>query len=184
MVKIGITTLIPYAQYSKYFDNSEILTFVETVYNKFIENNKFNKLDIILVTNGYPFINHVPVKIYLQEGKDKTYAGIELSMLTEINYKAKIFANTHEGRSLNKIHDKCKELTGIDSLEDLSQIVQERKKNQKSIIKRGWTQGNTQMVRNCDYILVFGIGEHPEGELWNKILCIKEYFNIEHFYKK
>ena len=34
------------------------------------------------------------------------------------------------------------------------------------------------MVRNCDHVLVFGLTDAPESELWDKILCNKEYYKI------
>jgi hypothetical protein len=190
MVKIGILTTIKYAELSKRFDNSKVLEYVETVYNEYIKTHDLKKSDIILVSNGYPWIDHVPVSLFLKN-EDNTndvnnnepidkYAGIELCMPTEINHKTQTFLNTHEGRSLNTSHNKYKEISSIDSLNNLSRIVQAKKSNKKSIIKRGFTQANTLMVRNCDLVLVFGSEEIPSGELWNKILCEKEYYAITH----
>ena len=190
MVKIGIVTLIPYTEITKYFANVKALEYVETIYNTFIEKYKFLKSDIILVSNGYPWINHVPVSLFLANsenfknmdlkdgGTDNEYAGIELCMPTEVNPKTKLFLNTHEGRTLNITHNKYKEVSLIDSLDNLARIVQARKSNKKSIIKRGFKQANTMMVRNCDYILVFGISDKPDGEFWDKIQCEKEYYDI------
>lgn len=191
MVKIGIVALIPYGEITKYFANVKILEYVENTYNSFIEGHKFKKSDIILVSNGYPWINHVPVTLFLVnsekikdvslEKEDKEldeYAGIELCMPTEVNSKTKSFLNTHEGRTLNLTHGKYKEVSEIDSLDNLARIVQAQKSNKKSIIKRGFKQANTMMVRNCDHILVFGLTAEPEGEFWDKILCEKEYYDI------
>ena len=188
MVKIGIITTIPYAQLSKYFNNLKILEYVEKVYNDFINEYNFKKSDIILISNGYPWIDHIPVNLFLtNEEQNKSindkdineqYEGIELCMPTEINHKTQQFLNTHEGRSLNELHNKYKEMSAIDSLNNLSRIVQAKKSNKKSIIKRGFKQANTLMVRNCDYVLVFGLSEVPDSEIWNKILCKKEYYNI------
>lgn len=196
MVKIGIITTIPYFQLSKNFDNSKIIEYVETVFNDFTNKYNFKKSDIILVSNGYPWIDHVLVNLFLlNEDKNKNksedinnnnnnnsndeYVGIELCMPTEINHKTQNFLNTHEGRSLNELHNKYKEISGIDSLNNLSRIVQAKKSNKKSIIKRGFKQANTVMVRNCDYVLVFGLSEIPDSEIWNKILCEKEYYTIK-----
>lgn len=176
MVKIGIITPISIHDLTKHLNNIAVFEYVEQVYKDFIEKNNFKKSDITLVSNGYPWINHIPVSIFL---KDEEYAGIELCMPTEINSKEKQFLNTHEGRVLNELHKKYKDISNIDSLDNLSRIVQARKPNKKQIIKRGYKQANTLMVRNCDYVLVFGFSDIPEGELWNKILCNKEYFMLK-----
>ena len=189
MVKIGIMTTIPYVQLLKNFDNSKILEYVESVYNDFIKKHNFKKSEIILISNGYPWIDHIPVVLFLtnennenNNDKDDMYSGIELCMPTEINHKTQNFLNTHEGRSLNELHNKYKEISTIDSLNNLSRIVQAKKTNKKSIIKRGFKQANTSMVRNCDYVLAFGLEEAPNCEIWNKILCGKEYYTIGNFY--
>lgn len=200
MVKIGIITTISYDQLSKNFDNSKILEYVESVFNDFTNKHNFKKSDIILISNGYPWIDHVPVSLFLSsEDKNKNknknedvnnnntvdeYVGIELCMPTEINHKTQNFLNTHEGRSLNNLHNKYKEISGVDSLNNLSRIVQAKKSNKKSIIKRGFKQANTVMVRNCDYVLVFGLPEMADSEIWNKILCEKEYYSIKSFYNQ
>lgn len=190
MVKIGIVSLIPYSEITKYFANIPILEYVEDVYNKFIEKHNLKKSDIILVSNGYPWIAHVPVSLFLANSEDikagksdDEYAGIELCMPTEVNSKTKLFLNTHEGRTLNINHNKYKEESSIDSLDNLARIVQAQKSNKKSIIKRGFKQANTMMVRNCDYVLAFGLSDNSEGEFWDKILCAKEYYNISNLIK-
>ncbi len=190
MVKIGIIGLVPYSEITKYFANVNVLEFVEDIYNKFIEKHNFKKSDIILVSNGYPWISHIPVSLFLANDEnikngslEDEYAGIELCMPTEHSAKTKLFLNTHEGRNLSEIHKKYKEVSKIDSLDELSRIVQAQKSNKKSIIKRGFKQANTMMVRNCDYVLVFGLCETPEGEIWDKILCGREYYDIQVFSK-
>lgn len=178
MVKIGIITPILIHDLPKYMNNIKILTHVEQLYNDFIEKNAFNKSDIVLVSNGYPWINHVPVSIFLNSNDSADYAGIELCMPTEINSKEHKFLNTHEGRVLNDLFLKYKDISGLDGLDNMARIIQARKPNKKQIVKRGYKQANTMMVRNCDHVLFFGLTENPEGELWNKILCNKVYFDI------
>jgi hypothetical protein len=195
MVKIGITTTFSYSELSKSFHKPDVLKYVENIFNEFINKNNFKKSDIILVSNGYPWIDHIPVTLFLlnensintanntfensTDTKIEEYKGIELCMPTEVNSKTCQFLNTHEGRSLNEMHNKYKEISSIDSLNNLSKIVKIKKSNVKSLIKRGFKQANTMMVRNCDYVLVFGLETVPEGELWNKILCKKEYFSLQ-----
>jgi hypothetical protein len=181
MVKIGIITPILIHDLHKYINNIKILEDVEQIYNDFIEENHFKKSDIILVSNGYPWINHIPVSIFLKSDELEGYAGIELCMPTEINPKEHKFLNTHEGRVLNDLFLKYKDISGLDGLDNLARIVQARKPNKKQIIKRGYKQANTMMVRNCDYVLFFGLSETPTDELWDKILCKKAYFDISKF---
>lgn len=178
MVKIGIITPILVHDLPKYMNNTKVLEYVEQVYNEFIENNGFKKSDITLVSNGYPWINHIPLSLFLKTDIADAYAGIELCMPTEISPKERKFLNTHEGRVLNDLFSKYKEITDIDGLDNLARIVEARKPNKKQIVKRGYKQANTMMVRNCDYVLFFGFTEFPESELWDKILCNKEYYNI------
>jgi hypothetical protein len=178
MVKIGIITPILIHDLPKYMSNTAVLKYVEQVYNEFIKKNSFKKSDIILVSNGYPWINHILVKQFLETDISDEYAGIELCMPTEINFKERKFLNTHEGRVLNDLFLKYKDISGIDGLDNLARIIEAKKPNKKQIVKRGYKQANTLMVRNCDYVLFFGFTETPEGELWNKILCNKEYYNI------
>lgn len=186
MVKIGITTTIPYFELDKKFDNLKVLEYAKTVYDNFVKNNNFKNSDIILITNGYPWIDHLPVTLFLSNeiNKENEYMGIELCMPTDINRKTKLFLNTHEGRSLNNLHNKYKEIALIDSLDNLSKIVQEKKSNKKSIIKRGFKQAKTLMVRNCDYVIVFGLSDTPDSEIWEKILCNKEYHCIKHLFNQ
>jgi hypothetical protein len=178
MVKIGIITPILIHDLPKYFTNLTVLEFAEKIFNEFIEKNNFKKTDITLVTNGYPWINHLPVSLFLNDDGMEGFAGIELCMPTEVSAKEKKFLNTHEGRVLNNLHEKFTEISNINGLENLARIVQARKSNKKSIIKRGYKQANTMMVRNCDHVLVFGLTDAPECELWDKILCNKEYYKL------
>ena len=159
-------------------DNTKVIEYVEKVYSEFIEKNSFKKSDITLVSNGYPWINHIPVSLFLQSEELDGYAGIELCMPTEISPKEHKFLNTHEGRVLNELFLKYKQVSEIDGLDNLARVIQARKPNKKQIIKRGYTQANTLMVRNCNHVLFFGLTEIPEGELWEKILCNKLYFHI------
>lgn len=178
VVKIGIITPILIHDLPKYMKHLHTLKYVEKVFEDFVERNSLKKSDIILVSNGYPWINHIPVTLFLQAIGSEDYAGIELYMPTEINPKEHKFLNTHEGRVLNNLFHQWEDCTGIDGLDNLVRIIEPRKPNQKQFVKRGYKQANTMMVRNCDYVLYFGFKERPEEELWDKILCKKEYYNI------
>ena len=175
MIKIGIVCLIPNTQIFNYFFDNTLIEKVKGIYEDFLIKNNFDKQNITLVGNGHPWINHLPVQLYL-DSEEKVYAGIELYMCTGINIKSKIFMNTHEGRTLNIVHEKCKNINNLDSLEQLTLITKEKFPNKKIQIKRGFKQANTLMVRNCSHVLVFGLEAEPTNELWNKILCDKEYF--------
>lgn len=179
MVKIGIICTIPNHLIEKYLNNKEIKQKAKTIYEDFIKNKNFNKSDIILVGNGHPWISHLPIEMYMSETNNQDsekYSGLELYMCTGINIKSKIFMNTHEGRTLNIIHEKYKLFSNVDSLEQLTFISKEKITNKKIVIKRGFKQANTLMVRNCDYVLVFGLDENTDSEFLNKIHCNKQYF--------
>jgi hypothetical protein len=181
MIKIGIVCLIPNNQIVKYCSDNKFIQKVKTTYENFILTNNFNVQTITLVGNGHPWINHLPVELYLTNKEtnaepSNNYHGIELYMCTGINIKSKIFMNTHEGRKLNTYHEQCKIDTELDSLEQLTYIVKEKLPNKKIQIKRGFKQANTLMVRNCTHVLVFGIEAKPDSEFWDKILCDKQYF--------
>jgi len=188
MVKIGIITPILIHDLKNYMNCMEVLEYVKKCYADFIEGRGFLKSDIVLVSNGHPWINHIPISLFLEEPDN--YMGIELCMATELNPKERKFLNTHEGRVFNNLYLQYKDISGIDGLDNIAQIVQTRKPNRKQIIKRGYKQANTMMVRNCDYVLFFGLTEPLESsgskevELWNKILCNKIFFSITDFIKK
>lgn len=175
-MKLGIMTSLMHYEISKYFEYN-ILKEIEEIVHNFINEHKLNKKDIILISNGYPWINHLPITLYLN---DNEYGGIELYTPSDINHKTKTFVNTHEGRFLTDIHLKYKNISNIDTLNDFTNLIYPKKNNQKIIIKRGYKQSNTNMVRNCDYILYFGLDDiNMENDiLWNKIKCDKKYYNI------
>lgn len=179
MVRIGIITTILIHDLGKYMTNLDIFNYVEKLLLDYIENNNLKREEIILISNGYPWIEHIPVSLYLKnENTTNSFNNIELYMPTGINNKEEQFLNTHEGRVLNNLHNKYKSLSNINSLENLTNITKYKKPSKKIIIKRGYKQANTLMVRNCDYVLVFGLTDEPQEELWNKILCKKEYYKL------
>jgi hypothetical protein len=179
MIRIGIITTILIHDLWKYISNIEIINYVEKILLEYIENNNLKYEEITLISNGYPWIEHIPVNLYLKnENTPNSFGNIELYMPTGINSKEEQFLNTHEGRVLNSLHNKYKSITNIDSLENLTKITKYTKPQKKIIIKRGYKQANTLMVRNCDYVLVFGLTETPQEELWNKILCKKAYYKL------
>ena len=137
MVKIGIITPILIHDLSKYMNNTIVLKYVEQIFNAFIKKTGFKNSDIILVSNGYPWINHILVNQFLQTDISDEYAGIELYMPNEISPKERKFLNTHEGRVLNDLFLKYKNISGIDGLDNLTRIVEARKPNKKQIVKRG-----------------------------------------------
>ena len=189
MKKIGIITNIKFSELSKNFHKTDIIKFVNNVYNNFITQGKLLKSEIILISTGNPWIEHVPISLFLlnEQNKDELdnkYAGLELCVPTCINYKTKKFLNTHEGRKLNEIHENYKLISNIDTLEELSKNIQPNKSNKtnkKTFIKRGFKQAKTMMINNCDIILVFGFDNLPDTELWNKITCDKYYYSMSSF---
>jgi len=178
MVKIGIISTIPHTQISKYFTNKNVLEYIKQKFVEYKDKKNFKNSDITLVSNGYPWINHIPITLFLEElNTPNQYAHIEICVPTNINPKTMNFLNTHEGRALNELHKKYKENTSIDTLGEICSIFQNKTSN-KIHVKRGFKQANTMMVRNCDHVLVFGFDDEPQTELWGKILCEKIYYKI------
>lgn len=112
--------------------------------------------DIILVSGGSAWMDHVAVQLYLT-GK---FRGLELYLPSKFDHKQKQFVNTHEGRTLNTLHGECAEKTNTDVLLELTRVVESavsvgKKSPIKLIIKRGFKPRNTLIAKNCDHLIGF-----------------------------
>ncbi|XWV25276.1 hypothetical protein QJ856_gp0494 [Tupanvirus deep ocean] len=110
--------------------------------------------NIILVSGGSAWADHVAVQLYL-EGN---FGGLELYLPTTFNTKTKKFENTHEGRTLNFLHGQCADKTKCDIFGELSQVVSSP--NVKVVVKRGFFARNTLISQNCDHLIAFTFGEN------------------------
>ncbi|XWV26538.1 hypothetical protein QJ857_gp0529 [Tupanvirus soda lake] len=110
--------------------------------------------NIILVSGGSAWADHVAVQLYLQEN----FGGLELYLPTIFDTKNKKFANTHEGRTLNFLHSKCAEKTKCDVFHELYKVVSNP--NVKVVVKRGFFPRNTLISQNCDHLIAFTFGEY------------------------
>ena len=106
--------------------------------------------DIILVSGGSAWADHVAVQLF-REGE---FGGLELYLPSEFNIKSHIYKNTHEGRTLNKLHEHCQNKTGLPIFEELTS-VNSRKKGVKITIQRGFKPRNTLVARGCDHLIAF-----------------------------
>ena len=139
--------------------------------------------NIILISGGSAWADHVAVQLYLD--KEKKFAGLELYLPSKFDLKYNHYVNTHEGRLLNKLHKQCQEKTDIDVLLELGKVL--HRPGVKVVIKRGFPSRNTLIAKNCDYLLAFSFGETNEfgplkgGTLdtWKKVLhCNKSHYDL------
>lgn len=119
-----------------------VLCYIENIIKK-------PKSDIILVSGGSAWADHVAVQLYLTG----EFAGIELFLPSRFDIKQKKYINTHEGRKLNQLHLECKEKTGMEVFEELTKTVS--RKAVKVTIQRGFKPRNTLISKNCDYLIAF-----------------------------
>lgn len=108
-----------------------------------------NPSEIILVSGGSAWADHVAVQLYLTG----EFAGIELYLPSRFDIKQKKYINTHEGRKLNSLHAECQEKTGVNVFEELTKTVS--RKAVKVTIQRGFLARNTLISKNCDYLVAF-----------------------------
>jgi len=124
---------------------------------------------IILVSGGDAWVEHVAVQLYREGG----FGGLNLYLPSEFNTKLHQYKNTHEGRSLNKLHAYCQEKTGAPIFEELTS-VNSKKTGVRITIQRGWKPRNTLIARGCDHLLAFTLGKgdpnlDPAKDIWSKI---------------
>jgi hypothetical protein len=157
MIKLGIISLDDVINKPTNLD----YLLLEKSINEYLQEMKFEKSLVTLVGNTFPYINHLATKLFLDKTND--YQGLILCTPSDYNIKANLFTNTYEGRVLNSSHEKFKNDYGIDSsanIKNINQIVKPLAKsaivNIKIIIKRGFKQNETELITNCDHIIIFG----------------------------
>ena len=129
-------------------------TFMTETINSYIKNTIQTELsNIILVSNGSAWADHVAVQLYLT----RQYGGLELYLASKFDLKHSRYVNTHEGRSLNKLHQQCQEKTQINVLGELAKV--QYRPNVKITVKRGFVARNTLVAHNCDHIITFTFSE-------------------------
>jgi len=106
--------------------------------------------NIILVSGGSAWADHVAVQLYLTW----EFAGLELYLPSKFDIKQKKYVNTHEGRTLNALHQECKDKTGVDVLDELMRAIN-GKDRAKVTIQRGFLQRNTLIAKNSDHLIAF-----------------------------
>jgi hypothetical protein len=125
----------------------------KAVLSYIINDLKLRPFDIILVSGGSSWMDHVAVSLYLDGG----FGGLRLYLPSKFDFKQKKYVNTHEGRTLNQLHAEFNTKMGsINSFEDLTKIASRGYKHNILIeIKRGFLQRNTLIAQNCDHLLAF-----------------------------
>lgn len=132
---------------------------------QYIEKNIGKTELITLISGGSSWADHVAIQLFLEY----QFSGLQLYLPSDFNINEKRYINTHEGRTLNALHQECKEKTGIDTLNELSVIM-----DKASItVQRGFIKRNTLIARKCDYLIAFTFNDNVcEGvtlDTWNKV---------------
>jgi hypothetical protein len=150
MIRLGIigtagrnpNQLKKLSTYHMQWINDTIKSYIEFVIEK-------NPNEIILVSGGSAWVDHVAIQLYL-EGN---FGGLELYLPTNFDKKIKKFEPTYEGNILNLLHSACAEKIGHSVFDDLYEVVTDP--NVKIIIKKGFFQRNTLISQNNDHLIAF-----------------------------
>ena len=140
----------------------------------YIENTlKKNTFEIILVSGGSAWIDHIAIQLFLTD----KFAGLQLYLPTKFDVIKEHYVNTHEGRKLNELHNIFSKKIEIDSLSELTKAILKTKNIE---IKRGFLQRNNLIAKNCDYLIAFTFEDKcptkgDSAHTWEK---------ISHQYKK
>lgn len=134
---------------------------------------KLEPINIILVSGGSAWMDHVAVYLYLSGN----FGGLHLYLPAEYDSRLMCFVGTHEGKTLNGLHKEFNNKMGTNSFDDLTKIkVQSGNfdRNIKVEIKRGFMQRNSLIAENCDHLLAFTFAAKSEllsggtGDTWGK----------------
>jgi len=156
------------------FATRSVLTYI-------MENLGLDPFDVILVSGGSAWMDHVAVNLYLSGG----FGGLHLYLPSKFDPKQKKFVNTHEGRTLNELHTEFTNKMGsINSFDDLTKVASRGPKyNIRVEIKRGFLQRNTLIAQNCDHLLAFSFAPDSNSiaggtkNTWDKT----KHLNKTHF---
>lgn len=135
--------------------------------------------NIILVSGGSAWADHVAVKLYLT-GR---FAGLHLYLPSEFNHKTKLYKNTHEGRRLNELHQICSATTGYDTLNEIF-LATYGKDKAKVTVQRGFGPRNTLIAKGSDHLIAFTFNDAEipkEGgtmDTWKKFNGDACHFNL------
>ena len=105
--------------------------------------------EIILVSGGSAWVDHVAVQLFLTG----EFGGLELYLPSEFDIKLKKYVNTHEGITLNSLHAECQEKTGINVFVELARAI--NNETTKVTIQKGFLTRNTLIAKNCDHLIAF-----------------------------
>lgn len=136
------------------------------VYIKEVLNTSYD--NIILVSGGSAWVDHVAVQLFLT----KEFAGLELYLPSRYDAKHQRYINTHEGRTLNALHKQCQEKTNNPIFQQLASAVTSKKCT--ITIQRGFLPRNTLIAKNNDHLIAFTFSQAKtplEGgtlDTWNK----------------
>lgn len=123
--------------------------------------------NIILVSGGSAWSDHVAIQLYLQE----KFAGLELYIPANFDTNNKKFEDSYEGKILNSLHESFAKKINYDVFQELYDVINDP--NVKVIFKKGFFQRNTLISQNNDCLLAFTFDEiKPLSggtfDTWNK----------------
>ncbi len=110
---------------------------------------KIHPKDVILVSGGSAWADHVAVQLYLEGG----FGGFELYLPTEFDLSQKRYIHSHEGQTLNKLFSECQAKTGSNVFEKLARVIGGT--SVKTVVRKGFLARNTLISENCDYLIAF-----------------------------
>ena len=152
---------------------------VETVEIYISEVLETDPSNVILVSGGSAWADHVAVNLYLTG----EYAGLNLYFPSEFNHKTKTFKNTHEGRKLNELHEICTATTGYDTLHEIF-LATYGKDKARVVVKRGFHPRNTLIAKGCDKLIAFTFNDSTEPkeggtlDTWKKFTGDKFHLDL------
>lgn len=173
---IGTSGKVP--QDAQRLDIKHMIWMADMVKTYITEVLKMDNSNVILVSGGSAWSDHVAVRLFLEGG----FGGLELYLPARFNVKNKKYINSFYGRTLNQLHAKCQEKTGMDVFTDLARV--NSKKDVRITLGTSFTARNTLIARNCDHMIAFTFreGDPTRGgtaNTWSKMQGEKIHFNLE-----
>ena len=156
----------------KLVNSQRFKSMIDQVKNYVTQELKHDLKDVILVSGGSSFSDHVAVALFLQ----CKFQGLHLYMPCKFDPLLKQFANCATGICLQDLHLKTSQLMNQDSLEDLKNVYLQKSTNKNVVINEynGFLARNLLIAQNCDYMIAFTpnncepSSKSGTGHTWNK----------------
>ena len=125
---------------------------------------------IILVSGGSAWVDHVAVQLFLEED----FGGLELYLPIEFDKQNIKFIYSHEGNILNFLHNQCQIKTGFPIFQELLTAMSDEQC--KVIVKKSFLARNTLVANNNNNIIAFTFsnsntpGDGGTYDTWKKTI--------------